>query len=164
MRQVGGPCSPGQLRNMKLCSQVQEVHRSLLTLLPRMHPPAAAALMSVPSTPLPACLLHLHHLLLLLPLLLPLFSYQPAVLSTILRVFGFGGCSAHICLFSCLFLPFTFRICLLSYSPLPFTMTACVLSCLPLPFTITACCLSCLCRLFALTACLAGRLWRPFRA
>ena len=78
MRQVGGPCSPGQLRNMKLCSQVQEVHRSLLTLLPRMHPPAAAALMSVPSTPLPACLLHLHLLLLLL-LLLPLFLYQPAV-------------------------------------------------------------------------------------
>ncbi|KAL3159741.1 hypothetical protein ABBQ38_010147 [Trebouxia sp. C0009 RCD-2024] len=46
MRQVEGPCSPGQQRNMKLCSQLQEVHRSLLTLLPRMQPPAAAALMA----------------------------------------------------------------------------------------------------------------------
>ena len=45
MRQVAGACSPGQQRNMKLCSQLQEVHRSLLTLLPRMQPPAAAALM-----------------------------------------------------------------------------------------------------------------------
>ncbi len=45
MRQVGGPSSSGQQRNMRLCSQLQEVHRSLLTLLPRMQPPAAAALM-----------------------------------------------------------------------------------------------------------------------
>lgn len=45
MRQISGACSPGQQRNMKLCSQLQEVHRSLLTLLPRMQPPAAAALM-----------------------------------------------------------------------------------------------------------------------
>ena len=45
MRQVGGPSSSGQQRNMTLCSQLQEVHRSLLTLLPRMQPPAAAALM-----------------------------------------------------------------------------------------------------------------------
>ena len=40
MRQVGGPASPGQQRNMRLCSQLQEAHRSLLTLLPRMQPPA----------------------------------------------------------------------------------------------------------------------------
>ena len=45
MRQVGCPSSSGQQRNMRLCSQLQEVHRSLLTLLPRMQPPAAAALM-----------------------------------------------------------------------------------------------------------------------
>ena len=51
MRQVAGPCSSGQQRNMRLCSQLQEVHRSLLNLLPRMHPPAAAALMSVPPPP-----------------------------------------------------------------------------------------------------------------
>ncbi|DBA73074.1 TPA: hypothetical protein ACH3X2_010013 [Trebouxia sp. C0005] len=46
MRQVGGPSSSGQQRNMRLCSQLQEVHRSLLTLLPRMQPHAAAALMA----------------------------------------------------------------------------------------------------------------------
>ncbi|DBA86122.1 hypothetical protein WJX77_008098 [Trebouxia sp. C0004] len=46
MRQVGGPSSSGQQRNMRLCSQLQEVHRSLLTLLPRLQPPAAAALMA----------------------------------------------------------------------------------------------------------------------
>ena len=44
MRQVAGPCGPGQLRNMGLCSQLQEVHRSLLTQLPRLQAPAVAAL------------------------------------------------------------------------------------------------------------------------
>ena len=39
-----GACSPGQLRNIGLCSQLQEVHRSLLTQLPRMQPAAVAAL------------------------------------------------------------------------------------------------------------------------
>jgi hypothetical protein len=38
------------VRNIALCSQLQEVHRSLVTLLPRLPGPAAAAL----STPLEA--------------------------------------------------------------------------------------------------------------
>ncbi|KAF8065824.1 COG5 [Scenedesmus sp. PABB004] len=39
-----GGANPAQLRNIALCSQLQEVHRSMLTLLPRLPAPAAAAL------------------------------------------------------------------------------------------------------------------------
>ena len=41
VRQMGGACSSAQLRNITLCSQLYEVHRSLLGLLPRL--PASAA-------------------------------------------------------------------------------------------------------------------------
>ena len=40
----GGGANAGQLRNIALCSQLQEVHRSMLALLPRLPAPAAAAL------------------------------------------------------------------------------------------------------------------------
>jgi hypothetical protein len=46
----GGGANAAQVRNIALCSQLQEVHRSLVTLLPRLPAPAAAAL----STPLEA--------------------------------------------------------------------------------------------------------------
>lgn len=46
----GGAANGGQVRNIALCSQLQEVHRSLVTLLPRLPGPAAAAL----SAPLEA--------------------------------------------------------------------------------------------------------------
>jgi hypothetical protein len=47
---AGGGANAAQMRNIALCSQLQEVHRSLVTLLPRLPAPAAAAL----STPLEA--------------------------------------------------------------------------------------------------------------
>lgn len=40
----GGGANPAQLRNIALCSQLQEVHRSMHSLLPRLPTPAAAAL------------------------------------------------------------------------------------------------------------------------
>jgi hypothetical protein len=47
---AGGGANAAQVRNIALCSQLQEVHRSLVTLLPRLPAPAAAAL----ATPLEA--------------------------------------------------------------------------------------------------------------
>ncbi len=41
---MGGACSSAQLRNITLCSQLHEVHRSLLGLLPRLPAPAASTL------------------------------------------------------------------------------------------------------------------------
>lgn len=41
---MGGACTSVQLRNMTLCSQLNEVHRSLMNLLPRMPAQAAANL------------------------------------------------------------------------------------------------------------------------
>lgn len=46
VRQLGGAASQAQLRNIALCSQLQEVHRSLLGLLPRLPATAAAPLQS----------------------------------------------------------------------------------------------------------------------
>lgn len=43
MRQMGGACTSAQLRNITLCSQLNEVHRSLVSLLPRLPSHAAAA-------------------------------------------------------------------------------------------------------------------------
>lgn len=40
----GGGANASQLRNIALCSQLQEVHRSMITLLPRLPAAAAAAL------------------------------------------------------------------------------------------------------------------------
>ena len=51
MRQMGGACSSAQLRNATLTSQLYEVHRSLLGLLPRLPPSAAAALRCAPRPP-----------------------------------------------------------------------------------------------------------------
>lgn len=47
VRSITGPCTSAQLRNIALSSALQEVHRSLATLLPRM-PPAAAAVLTAP--------------------------------------------------------------------------------------------------------------------
>ncbi|WIA37300.1 hypothetical protein OEZ86_014238 [Tetradesmus obliquus] len=47
---AGGGANAAQVRNIALCSQLQEVHRSLVTLLPRLPAPATAAL----QTPLEA--------------------------------------------------------------------------------------------------------------
>ena len=44
LRSVGEACTAPQARNLALCGQLQEVHRSLTTLLPRLPPSAAAAL------------------------------------------------------------------------------------------------------------------------
>ena len=41
---MGGPCTAAQARNIALCCQLQEVHRALLAQLPRLPPPASAAL------------------------------------------------------------------------------------------------------------------------
>ena len=41
---MGAACSSAQLRNITLCSQLHEVHRSLLGLLPRLPPSAAVTL------------------------------------------------------------------------------------------------------------------------
>lgn len=41
-----GACSSAQLRNLTLANQLQEVARSVASLLPRLPPPAAAALRS----------------------------------------------------------------------------------------------------------------------
>ena len=46
MRQVSGACTSAQLRNITLCSQLNEVHRSLMNLLPRLPAQAAANLRS----------------------------------------------------------------------------------------------------------------------
>eukprot|EP00884_Botryococcus_braunii_P012366 jgi/Botrbrau1/2112/Bobra.0093s0019.1 len=43
-RTVAGACSAGQQRNITLCGQLQEVHRSVAALLPRLPPQAAATL------------------------------------------------------------------------------------------------------------------------
>lgn len=43
VRQMGGACTSAQLRNITLCSQLNEVHRSLINLLPRLPAHAAAA-------------------------------------------------------------------------------------------------------------------------
>jgi len=40
----GSPATPPQVRNIALCSSLQEVHRSLVSLLPRLPPAAAPAL------------------------------------------------------------------------------------------------------------------------
>ena len=53
VRQTGGACSAAQLRNATLTSQLHEVHRSLLGLLPRLPPSAAAALRHAPPPHLP---------------------------------------------------------------------------------------------------------------
>ncbi|GAB4821831.1 hypothetical protein N2152v2_008877 [Parachlorella kessleri] len=37
LRSVSGTCTPAQLRSLSLCNCLQEVHRSLVALLPRMH-------------------------------------------------------------------------------------------------------------------------------
>ncbi|CAL8469379.1 g8920 [Coccomyxa elongata] len=44
VRQVGGACTSAQLRNITLCCQLNEVHRSLVSLLPRLPAHAAAAI------------------------------------------------------------------------------------------------------------------------
>lgn len=44
VRTVSGVCGVGQARNIALAGQLQEVQRSLVTLLPRLPPPAAEAL------------------------------------------------------------------------------------------------------------------------
>ncbi len=51
VRQVGGACTSAQLRNITLCSQLNEVHRSLMNLLPRLPAQAAANLRFVPNPP-----------------------------------------------------------------------------------------------------------------
>ena len=51
VRQVGGTCTSAQLRNITLCSQLNEVHRSLMNLLPRLPGQAAANLRSAPTCP-----------------------------------------------------------------------------------------------------------------
>jgi hypothetical protein len=52
LRSVAGACTGGQARNIALCGQLAEVHRSLATLLPRLPPPAAAALAcALPASP-----------------------------------------------------------------------------------------------------------------
>ncbi len=48
VRQVGGACTSAQLRNITLCCQLNEVHRSLVSLLPRLPAHAAAALKCAP--------------------------------------------------------------------------------------------------------------------
>ena len=45
IRSVAGGCTPGQARNIALCNALQEVHRSVAALTPRLPAPAAAALM-----------------------------------------------------------------------------------------------------------------------
>lgn len=47
LRQVTGSCTSGQARNMQLCCHLQEVHRSLAGILPRL-PPAAASVLAGP--------------------------------------------------------------------------------------------------------------------
>lgn len=44
VRQMGGACTSAQLRNITLCSQLNEVHRSLMNLLPRLPAQATANL------------------------------------------------------------------------------------------------------------------------
>ena len=44
VRQMGGACTSAQLRNITLCSQLNEVHRSLMNLLPRLPVQATANL------------------------------------------------------------------------------------------------------------------------
>lgn len=44
VRQMGGACTSAQLRNITLCSQLNEVHRSLMNLLPRLPAQANANL------------------------------------------------------------------------------------------------------------------------
>jgi hypothetical protein len=44
VRTMGGACTSAQLRNITLCSQLNEVHRSLVALLPRLPPQSAANL------------------------------------------------------------------------------------------------------------------------
>lgn len=44
LRSVAGACTGAQARNIALCSQLTEVHRSLAALLARLPPPAAASL------------------------------------------------------------------------------------------------------------------------
>ena len=41
---MGGACTSAQLRNITLCSQLNEVHRSLMNLLPRLPAQATANL------------------------------------------------------------------------------------------------------------------------
>ena len=52
VRAMGGACTSAQLRNITLCSQLNEVHRSLVALLPRL-PPQAAANLRHCSLPMP---------------------------------------------------------------------------------------------------------------
>ena len=47
LRAVGGACTAGQARNIALASQLQEVHRAVAALGPRLPPPAARALACV---------------------------------------------------------------------------------------------------------------------
>ena len=47
VRQMGGACTSAQLRNITLCSQLNEVHRSLMNLLPRLPAQATANLRCV---------------------------------------------------------------------------------------------------------------------
>lgn len=42
LRQMGGACTSAQLRNITLCCQLNEVHRSLANLLARLPSHAAA--------------------------------------------------------------------------------------------------------------------------
>ena len=44
VRQMGGACTSAQLRNITLCSHLNEVHRSLMNLLPRLPAQATANL------------------------------------------------------------------------------------------------------------------------
>jgi hypothetical protein len=50
LRSVSGPASGAHLRNIALCSQLHEVHRSLLMLLPKLTP-SAAEVRSPPVVP-----------------------------------------------------------------------------------------------------------------
>ena len=49
LRSVAGACTGAQARNIALCSQLTEVHRSLAALLARLPPPAAASLACAPG-------------------------------------------------------------------------------------------------------------------
>eukprot|EP00887_Chlorella_sp_A99_P006562 scaffold3.g6562.t1 len=58
LRAVAGPCTAPQLRNLTLCNCLQEVHRGVSALLPRV-PPAAAAALAPPLEALQATALEL---------------------------------------------------------------------------------------------------------
>ena len=60
VRSASGSCTGAQQRNLALCSQLQEVFRSVLALLPRLPDTASGALQYVCSTLVSSKLSFLH--------------------------------------------------------------------------------------------------------